>query len=149
MPAALVAAGIAAYLGSFGGVFLFDDLRNIVENPNVHRFASLRGSLPGDDRPLVSLSLALNYAIGGLNPWSYHLFNLVVHLLAALTLFGVVAGTRARRGSPPRSGIPPADSHSWSPCCGRSPAPDRERDLYRPARGIDDGPSATCSRSTA
>src|SRR5262249_40579617 len=37
--------------------------------------------------------LALNYAIGGLNPWAYHLFNLGVHLLAALTLFGGVVGT--------------------------------------------------------
>ena len=93
MPGVVIAAGIAAYLGSFKGVFLFDDLPHIVENPNIHRFASLWSSLPGDERPLVSLSLALNYAISGLNVWSYHLFNLAIHLLAALTLFGVVAGT--------------------------------------------------------
>ena len=93
MPAVLVAAGIGAYLGSFRGVFLFDDVRLIVENPNIRGLAAVWSSLPGDDRPLVSLSLALDYAIAGLNPWPYHLFNLVGHLLAGLTLFGVVAGT--------------------------------------------------------
>ena len=93
MPGVVIAAGVGAYLGSFKGVFIFDDLRRIVGNPNIRGFASVWRSLPGDERPLVSLSLALNYAISGLNVWSYHLFNLAVHLLAALTLFGVVAGT--------------------------------------------------------
>src|SRR5438552_3486703 len=91
MPAVLVAAGIGAYLGSFRGVFLFDDVRLIVENPNIRGLAAVWSSLPGDDRPLVSLSLALDYSIGGLNPWPYHLFNLVGHLLARLTLFGTLA----------------------------------------------------------
>jgi Flp pilus assembly protein TadD len=93
MPGVVLAAGIAAYLDSFKGVFLFDDLPRIVENPNLRRFASVWSSLPGDERPLSSLSLALNYAMSGLNVWSYHLFNLAVHLLAALALFGVVEGT--------------------------------------------------------
>ena len=108
MPAVLAAAGVAAYLGSFRGVFLFDDLPHIVENPGIRTLAAAWRSLPGDDRPLVTLSLALNYAIGGLDPWSYHLFNLAVHLLAALTLFGVVSGTlRAPRlGGTRRDAVP-------------------------------------------
>jgi tetratricopeptide (TPR) repeat protein len=44
-------------------------------------------------RPLVNLSLALNYAFDGLNVTSYHVFNLVTHLLAALVLFGIVRHT--------------------------------------------------------
>ena len=95
MPAAVVAAGIVAYLGSFRGVFLLDDVRSIVEDPSIRRLASAWGSRSGADRPLVSLSLALNYAIGGLTVWSYHLFNLAVHLLAALALFDVVERTLA------------------------------------------------------
>ncbi|HEU5322743.1 MAG TPA: hypothetical protein VFX28_18190, partial [Methylomirabilota bacterium] len=93
MPGVVIAAGVVAYLGSFQGVFHFDDLPHIVDNPSLRRFASLWSRLPGDDRPLVTLSLALNYATSRLDIWSYHLFNLAVHLLAALTLFGVVAGT--------------------------------------------------------
>ncbi|MBX7218314.1 MAG: tetratricopeptide repeat protein [Blastocatellia bacterium] len=35
----------------------------------------------GAYRPLTSLSFALNYAIGGLNPFGYHLGNLLLHAL--------------------------------------------------------------------
>jgi tetratricopeptide (TPR) repeat protein len=45
---------------------------------------------------VVNLSLAINYALGGTGVWGYHAFNLVVHILAALTLFGVVRRTLAR-----------------------------------------------------
>ncbi len=38
----------------------------------------------------MSLSLALNYALGGRNPVGYHLFNVLVHAAAALALFGFV-----------------------------------------------------------
>ncbi|MDO8785478.1 MAG: tetratricopeptide repeat protein, partial [Syntrophales bacterium] len=41
-------------------------------------------------RPIVNFSLALNYAISGADPWSYHLLNLLIHLSAALCLFGIV-----------------------------------------------------------
>ncbi|MDP7162787.1 MAG: tetratricopeptide repeat protein, partial [Phycisphaerae bacterium] len=36
---------------------------------------------------------AVNYAIGGLDVRGYHVFNLAVHILAALTLFGVIRRT--------------------------------------------------------
>ena len=38
----------------------------------------------------MNLSLAFNHALGGLNVGGYHAFNLIVHLLAGLALFGVV-----------------------------------------------------------
>ena len=44
-------------------------------------------------RPLVGFTLAVNYAIGGLEPWGYHAVNLAVHILAALVLFGLVRRT--------------------------------------------------------
>ena len=50
-----------------------------------------RAALHG--RPVVNLSLAFNYATGGLEPFYYHLTNLLVHLLAGLTLFGIVRRT--------------------------------------------------------
>jgi tetratricopeptide (TPR) repeat protein len=42
---------------------------------------------------VVSLTLALNYALGGLNVWGYHAFNLTIHLLSALVLFGLLRRT--------------------------------------------------------
>ena len=44
-------------------------------------------------RPVECLTLALNYALGGLNVWGYHAFNLTVHLVSALVLFGILRRT--------------------------------------------------------
>ena len=42
---------------------------------------------------MVNLSLAINYALGGMATWGYHALNLAIHILAGLTLFGVVRRT--------------------------------------------------------
>src|SRR6266566_3539330 len=39
--------------------------------------------------PLTRLSWSLNYAFGGLNPWSYHLANVLLHAGNALTFYVV------------------------------------------------------------
>ncbi|HYV57107.1 MAG TPA: tetratricopeptide repeat protein [Candidatus Nitrosopolaris sp.] len=93
--ALLLAAGIAAYHNSFSGTFHYDDQPNIVDNPGIRSFAAaLRDSAPGlRHRPLTRLSLALNYALGGLDVHGYHVFNLLVHLLAGLLLFDLVRRT--------------------------------------------------------
>ena len=44
-------------------------------------------------RPVVQWSLAVNYALGGLNPFGYHLTNDLLHALTALALLGVVRRT--------------------------------------------------------
>lgn len=44
-------------------------------------------------RPMLNLSLAVNYAIGQENVRSYHIFNILTHVLAALAMFGVVRRT--------------------------------------------------------
>ncbi len=82
---AIIAAGVLVYLNSFTGVFIYDDLREIVGNRRIRGFDGLWGN-----RPVVMFTLALNYAIGGLDVRGYHLVNLTVHVLAGLTLFGVV-----------------------------------------------------------
>jgi len=93
--ALLLAAGIAAYHNSFSGTFHYDDQPNIIDNPGIRSFAAaLRDSAPGlRHRPLTRLSLALNYALGGLDVHGYHVFNLLVHLLAGLLLFDLVRRT--------------------------------------------------------
>ena len=47
-------------------------------------------TMAGSSRPVVQLSLAFNYALGGLNVWGYHAFNFVIHVLAGLTLFAIL-----------------------------------------------------------
>jgi tetratricopeptide (TPR) repeat protein len=41
-------------------------------------------------RPLVTLSYALNYAVGGLDPLGYHLVNVLLHVANTLLLFAIV-----------------------------------------------------------
>ena len=92
----IVLAALAAYHNSFVGSFMADDYDGIVANPTIRHWASAL-SPPSDTttggRPLFNLTFALNYALGGMNPWGYHAFNLLVHVLAALTLFGIVRRT--------------------------------------------------------
>lgn len=94
----IVLAVLAVYWNVLEGPFVFDDVPAIVENPTIRRFAdalhppSDRG-LPVTGRPIVNLSLALNYAAGGLAPRGYHLMNVALHALTALTLFGFVRRT--------------------------------------------------------
>ncbi|MHC4984346.1 MAG: tetratricopeptide repeat protein [Planctomycetota bacterium] len=97
--AVVVAATAAAYHNSFSGPLVLDDAPAIEENLSIHslwpiwRVLSPPPRLTVTGRPIVNLSLAVNYAISGTEVWSYHVFNLVVHILVALTLFGVVRRT--------------------------------------------------------
>lgn len=44
----------------------------------------------GNYHPLTMLSLALNYAISGDEAWSYHLFNLIFHLINCVLVYRLV-----------------------------------------------------------
>ncbi len=89
----LIVVGILIYLNSFSGVFLLDDGVHIVEESRIRHLWPPGKALAGTSRPLVRLSFILNYAVGGLDVRGYHLFNIAVHILAALVLCGVVRRT--------------------------------------------------------
>lgn len=113
----IVVLGIAAYANSLEGPFLYDDDDSIVRNRSIRQLwppwkaAWGRRTSPTAGRPIVNLSLAINYAMGGLDHrWGYRAFNLAVHLSCALVLFGIVdrtlrnltsTGQSARRGVGP------------------------------------------------
>ena len=96
-----VVAILAAYHNSFSGPFVFDDGPAVLGNPTIRHLSALgdvlsppreAGQTVGG-RPMVNLSLAVNYALGGEDVRGYHVFNLLVHTLGALALFGVVRRT--------------------------------------------------------
>ncbi len=94
--AALVAAIGAVYWRGLPGGFVYDDLAAILGNPTLRRLATAFTPPAGTTvagRPLVNLSLALNYLVSGTRPWSYHAFNIAIHAAAALILFGLVRRT--------------------------------------------------------
>src|SRR5689334_23672532 len=90
--AAIVFIGALAYSNSFAGRFIFDD-RSILEDASIrHLWPPWTAMFSPNNiaRPVIGLTFAINYQISGLEVWSYHLVNLLIHLLAALALFGVV-----------------------------------------------------------
>jgi tetratricopeptide (TPR) repeat protein len=95
----IIAVGVWAYHNSFQGPFIYDDLGSIPENPHIRHLWPIREAMAAplattvSGRPVVCLTLALNYALGGLNVWGYHALNLTVHLLSALVLFGLLRRT--------------------------------------------------------
>jgi tetratricopeptide (TPR) repeat protein len=92
-------AGAMVYVNSLNAPFIFDDTTAIVDNQQIRQLWPLsvplspRRDTPVAGRPIVNLSFAVNYAFGGLDVTEYRLFNLAIHLLAALTLFGIARRT--------------------------------------------------------
>ena len=101
--ALLVLVGALAYWNSVSGPFLFDDQRSIAQNVQIRRLWPLSDALspphdtPVAGRPVVNLSFAINYAIGGLSVRGYHVSNVAIHLLCALILFGIIRRTLSGR----------------------------------------------------
>jgi tetratricopeptide (TPR) repeat protein len=95
----LVAAVALAYANSLQVPFLFDDIIAVTENPTIR---DLRTALTPPEhggtttgRPLLNLTLAINYALGGEAVEGYHALNLLIHAGATLLLFGLVRRTLA------------------------------------------------------
>lgn len=83
--------------------FIFDDSATIVSNASIRQLWPLWEATPGTaplhppidspvrSRPLVNLSLAINYHFGQLDPLGYRATNLAIHLLTALLLLAIIA----------------------------------------------------------
>jgi tetratricopeptide (TPR) repeat protein len=116
---AVVAAG--AYANSFRAAFQFDDFPAIVDNDTLRHLWPLSiplcppsGGLTVSGRPVLNLSFAVNYALSGEQPWSYHALNLLIHIGAALALFGIVRRTMDKLAAPHAYGSALAVALIWA-----------------------------------
>lgn len=84
------------YSNSFYGDWHFDDFFNIVSNPHIQindfSWNSIKRCIYGLEqknlsRPLSYFSFSVNYFFSGINVFSYHLVNFIIHYLAAGFLF--------------------------------------------------------------
>lgn len=91
-PLSLIVAGLLAYYNSLSGAMVFDDHVGIINDQFVRRFEPWSALFSGH-RPFLRLTLAINHYVGGLQVFGYHLFNVVIHILAALALFGIIRQT--------------------------------------------------------
>ena len=90
---------LLAYSNSFQNSFQYDDTHVIERNAFIKdpaniprffvnpRFGSGICSETSSYRPLLMASFALNYSLGALNVFGYHLFNFVVHLVCTLLVY--------------------------------------------------------------
>ena len=94
----IAAAALVAYHNSFSVPLQFDDTASIRDNPTIRSLwrawsPPTENGVTVSGRPLLNFTLALNYAVSGTGVWSYHIVNLLIHVLAGCTLFGVVRRT--------------------------------------------------------
>ena len=87
---------ITAYSNTFHNPFVFDDLSSIVENEvikDLPRFLSGAGYAFNPRRFIGYLSFAVNFSMGGLDSFGYHLVNLAVHLASGWLVYFLVGLT--------------------------------------------------------
>src|SRR5581483_654279 len=116
--AVIALAAFVVYAPAFRGPFFFDDVPSIRDNPSIRSLIPISGPLnPPDNtsvsgRPLVNLTLAMNVAV---NAWfgiaappstdpnlttTFHVVNVVLHLLCGLLLFLVLRRCLGEQRSP-------------------------------------------------
>jgi hypothetical protein len=80
--------------------FYYDDVQAIVNNPAIRTMGGAAASLVRGDatsgldgapgyRPLTVATYALDYAIAGTHPWSYHATNVVLFIATALAVYAL------------------------------------------------------------
>lgn len=100
----VTAATVLVYANSLGGEFVFDDTKQIVDNPQLRSWGNIlhafardvwdfqRGTTTSDIpppyyRPLFTFYLTLGYQLFGLWEPGWHLMNLAVHTGATLAVY--------------------------------------------------------------
>src|SRR3990172_1813470 len=85
---------LIAYSNTFYATFHFDDNPAIVENASIKRMTwdNFVTQLVGT-RPVVGLSLMLNYKVSGLNVVGWHIFNIAVHIANGFFVYLLILWT--------------------------------------------------------
>jgi hypothetical protein len=90
---AVLLLGALAYSNSLRGEFVFDDLGQIVGNRAIEGLGAFLGPSGGQvlpNRYVAYLTFALNYLVGGYDPFGWHLVNLAIHLANAVLVWAFV-----------------------------------------------------------
>ncbi|MFH1038012.1 MAG: tetratricopeptide repeat protein [PVC group bacterium] len=104
--AVLVVSGFVVYAGSLGNCFVWDDENLVVENHSIRSPAAVpgffaaglfRGIRGNFYRPLQALSYAADYQCWGVNPFGYHLSNLLLHIVNSVLVLRILTMIGGRR----------------------------------------------------
>jgi len=97
----ILACVFIVYSNSFNGDWILDDLRHILQRPEIHlekltfqniakTFFNQKDGSEKLYRPVSCLTLGLNWFFGEDNPRGYHVVNLLIHLLTTVLLFKII-----------------------------------------------------------
>ncbi len=94
----IVIAVLIAYANTYYVPFHFDDHHAIEDNPRIKHISNIpsffyRIEGPVAPRPFLLLTLAINYAVHGLNVVGYHIFNNLLHCLNGILVYIFVVMT--------------------------------------------------------
>ena len=97
--AILVVSSLLIYSNSYNCSWQFDDHPNIVNNTNIHlssfELKELKNTIysNGSDkmyRPVACFTFAMNWYVGGMDVFGYHLVNIFIHILSSIFLYLVM-----------------------------------------------------------
>ena len=87
----LLLIGFVLYAHTLSSSFHFDDWHVIVNNPAIRDPGNLKAIWSVfNTRFVAGLTYAFNYALGRLNPFWYHLFNIISHILSSLLVHSLI-----------------------------------------------------------
>ncbi len=93
--------GFAVYVNSLGGEFIWDDEVIIQHNPTMANWAGVskvftrdleggKGERTSYYRPIQLITYMMDFSLWKLTPAGYHLTNILLHILVALTLYWLI-----------------------------------------------------------
>ncbi len=96
----IVAVVVIVFLNALPNPFHLDDYYRVADNPGIHEvwpiwrhfvdpWTSTTNPVLVQFRPLLPLTLSINYAIAGDSFIGYHIGNLIFHILSALVLYSL------------------------------------------------------------
>jgi Flp pilus assembly protein TadD len=99
---------MAAYANTLTNSFVWDDVLLVVDNTHIRNSTYLPAIFTSDlyhgdaqaaayYRPLQTVSYMVDYIIGGLNPFGFHLTNLLLHLTCVWLLWLLIEGLSGSR----------------------------------------------------
>ena len=91
----LVVVTVVTYANSLHGKFVFDDLQLVQQNSDIMNVKTFRDAIASGwfatgQRHLLFLTYSLNYYWSGLETVSYHVVNLLLHVINVLLVYGII-----------------------------------------------------------
>ncbi|MCI0358018.1 MAG: tetratricopeptide repeat protein [Planctomycetaceae bacterium] len=125
LAALLAAITCVVYVNSLAAQFLFDDLLFVGKDGIIRKMWDW-DSWRYLHRAFATWTLQWNYELGrGFYPWQYRLTNVVIHIAAGLTLFGLVRRTLMLAAPGKLRGLTPTARQDEAPTDGRMSIQDR------------------------